>query len=178
MAWSTPLTAVSNATLTAAQWNASVRDNLLETAVAKASQSGSYFAGTGLNAVAERIIASDTVATSETTTSATAVDLATIGPSVTVTSGARILLFMTAGISNNTVNAISTMYIDISGAHTSGVTTQQALRATSATASALTQASIALGIPVTAGSSTYTAKYAASTGTSTFVSRKLTVMPF
>jgi len=37
MAWFTPLAGVSTATLTAAQWNASVRDNLLETAPAKAT---------------------------------------------------------------------------------------------------------------------------------------------
>lgn len=59
MAWVTPLTAVSNAALTAAQWNASVRDNLNETAPGKATAAGQIFVATGLNAVAARVSVQD-----------------------------------------------------------------------------------------------------------------------
>ena len=36
MTWTAPMTAVAGAVYTAAQWNTSIRDNLNETAVAKA----------------------------------------------------------------------------------------------------------------------------------------------
>jgi hypothetical protein len=178
MAWSTPLTAVSNTTLTAAQWNASVRDNLLETATAKASASGTYFAGTGLNGIAERTLGIDSIATAETTTSTSAADLATAGPTVSVTSGTKVVAMLNAGMSNNTVGAISSMFVDVTGATTQGVTNNLALRFTASTAAALSQASMAFGYPVTGGTSQYQAKYSASGGTSTFASRRLTIMPF
>ena len=61
MAWTTPLTAVSNTALTAAQWNASVRDNLLMTAPALATTTGRHFVSTGANTIAERAISSNSV---------------------------------------------------------------------------------------------------------------------
>ena len=69
MVWSTPLTAVANTPLTAAQWNASVRDNFNETAPAKATVGGRIFASTGPNTIAEREVLADVVETAETTTS-------------------------------------------------------------------------------------------------------------
>ncbi len=116
MAWSVPLTAVSNATLTAAQWNASVRDNLLETAVAKATTAGSFVVVSGANTLAERPCLSDTVTTLETTTSTSFTDLATIGPRVTATTGDKALLLMAAQIAANIANAIAIAAWQVSGA--------------------------------------------------------------
>lgn len=56
MAWTTPLTAVSGSILTAAQWNASVRDNLNETAPAKATTADRMFVTTGPNALQQNVI--------------------------------------------------------------------------------------------------------------------------
>lgn len=178
MAWSTPLTAVSNAALTAAQWNASVRDNLLETAVAKATQSGSYFTGTGVNTLAERVAASSSVSTTETTTSATYTDLTTPGPAVTATSGTRALVFTMAYLINNTVNANSYMSVEVSGSSTLAPNDAQAIAHTSATVGAQVACSAAMMFVLTAGSSVYTAKYRVSSGTGSFANRRMTVMPF
>lgn len=52
MAWSAPATAVANTFLTAAFWNTQVRDNLLETAPAKAAAAGDSFYATAANAIA------------------------------------------------------------------------------------------------------------------------------
>jgi hypothetical protein len=52
--WSAPMTAVANSTFTAAQFNQYVRDNLNETAPAKATSAGSYFVADGVNSIAER----------------------------------------------------------------------------------------------------------------------------
>lgn len=52
MAWTAPGTAVGNTLLTAAFWNTHVRDNMLETAPAKATQAGQIFHATGPNVIA------------------------------------------------------------------------------------------------------------------------------
>jgi hypothetical protein len=52
MAWTAPGTAVGNTLLTAAFWNTHVRDNLLETAPAKATAAGQLFQATAPNAIA------------------------------------------------------------------------------------------------------------------------------
>ena len=64
MAWSAPMTAVANTVFTAAQFNQHVRDNLNETAPAKATASGGYFVATGVNAIAQRFADSATDLTS------------------------------------------------------------------------------------------------------------------
>src|ERR1700761_4661249 len=106
MAWSTPLVAVSNSTLTAAQWNASVQANLLETAPAKATAAGQIFVATGTNAIAARppTVASDS--SSSTTTSTTYTDLvAGAGPSLSVTTGTMALVMVNCRLTTSTATA-------------------------------------------------------------------------
>lgn len=156
-----------------------IRDNFAETAVAKATQSGSIFAGTGTNSVAERVPSADFVTNAETTTSTSYTNLATVGPSVTVTSGAKILIGVNAEVGNNTVNAGSLMSVDISGAHTAAATDTYCFGGTSSTANASDRGSMmVLLTSITPGSSTYTAKYRVSSGTGSFDDRRLTVIPF
>jgi hypothetical protein len=173
------MTWVTGAAITAAQLNAHLRDNMLETATAKASTAGSYLGVTGANALAERIMSYDYVSTSETTTSTSATDLATTGPSVTVTASARALVFMTAAIFNNTVNATSAMAVDLSGATTVAASSSVALRAVASTANAGIHASIAIPYSVTSGSNVFTAKYFCSSGsTATYQYRRMIVLPW
>lgn len=178
MAWTLPMTAVTNATLTAAQWNASVRDNLAETAVAKATTSGSYFVGTGTNSMAQRIPQMDAISTSETTTSASYTDLTTIGPTVTVTSGTNALVLITSNMSSNTANIGCFVGLDISGSTTLAASDSRAIIHTSATANAALCASMVALYSVTAGSNAYTLKYRTSSGTATFQYRRVNVLPF
>lgn len=178
MAWTTPLTAVANAALTAAQWNATVRDNLLETAAAKASTLGSYFTTTGVNSLGERLPANAAVFTAETTTSTSYTSLATAGPSATVTASGFILIFISASAANNTVNATSSVGHDVSGATTGTPGDSAALRVTSSTANAQVAASYVLYRIVTAGSNTVTCDYAVTSGTGTFSNRRITVFPY
>lgn len=179
MTWSTPLTATASTVLTAAQWNASVRDNLLETAPAKATTAGGYFAASGANTIVQRTMSAAGVSTAETTTSTTVDDLATLGPEVTVTvSGGRALVGIHARMANNTVNAGCLMGFAISGATTQAVSTSESISHISSTANAFTQAS-AVSIPsLTGGSNTFTSKYLATAGTATFSWRRIWVMPF
>ena len=102
MAWTTPVTAVSGALLTAAQWNASVRDNLLETAPAKATTSGRIFVSTGANAIAQREIKTEYLSASGTTTSTSFVNLTGggTGPTVAVTTGVLALVNIQCQMNN------------------------------------------------------------------------------
>jgi hypothetical protein len=86
--------------LTAAQWNASVRDDLLLTAPALATTAGSIFVATGANTIAQRPVLSDTVTTLETTNSTAYVNVATVGPTVTATTGSLALLLNACQIAN------------------------------------------------------------------------------
>ena len=103
MAWSAPMTAVANATFTAAQFNQYVRENLNETAPAKATTSGGYFVADGVNSIAERFATGNTDLNSGTTTSTTFTDLtgAAIGPTVTVTTGTMALVFIHGQMGNS-----------------------------------------------------------------------------
>lgn len=129
MSWTAPMTAVVGATLTAAQWNANVRDNLLETCVAKATTNGSYFVGRGVNSVAEVVADDDTVATQEDTTSTTYTNLTTVGPQVTLTTGAAAFVTVTAMIAGPGLGNSCHADFTISGATTRAASDTTCLRA-------------------------------------------------
>lgn len=177
MAWTTPLTAVANAALTAAQWNASVRDNLLETAPGISSAAGSIFVSSGTNVIAQRTVSSDTIETVQTTTSTSYTDLATTGPLiVNITTGALALLMYSAYMSNSTTN---TSYVgwDISGSTSVSTSDNTALRFQSGIADqALRSSNVRRLTGLTPGTQTVTLRYRCSGTTSTFANRHIIVM--
>jgi hypothetical protein len=181
LAWSVPLTAVANSPFTAAQFNASVRDNLLMTAPALATTSGAHFAATGANAIAQRISQVDSVATSENTGSSTFVALTTPGGTVTVTSGATCLVAFGSQMFNNTLGAGARMGFEVNGATTLGASDAIATGLQSATASAFMQAyCVTLQTGLTPGSNIFASRYKSPSGvgTATFSVRRMTVVPF
>ena len=180
MAWSVPLTAVSNATLTAAQWNASVRDNLLETAPAKATAAGRLMVTTGANAIAERVPTTQTIATAQTTLSTSYVDLTTVGPSVTVTTGTAAIIILTARINVNTASIQGNMGYAVSGASTIAASDNRCLRAETAGTGEFNRSSmVTMDTTLTAGSNTFTAKYHSGNASATveFADREILVIP-
>jgi ABC-type glucose/galactose transport system permease subunit len=179
MAWSTPLTAVSNSTLTAAQWNASVRDNFLETAPAKATTAGRLIVTTGANSIAERQVGTASVLTSETTASTSPTNLATVGPTLTMTTGSRVIVILGSYMSNSTVSGTNSMFLEVSGATTVAATDPAlAVHFRSSSAAGEAQLSYAFPLDLTAGSNTFTAKYAVNLGTGTFSRRRIIILPF
>jgi hypothetical protein len=181
MAWSTPMTAISNATFTAAQFNASVRDNLLETAPAKATAAGQMFVSTAANTIAARTPGRFTNGTAQSTASLTYTDLATVGPAYSVTTGTSALVIVSAAIGNSVAGGGGLMSFAVSGATpTIAASDDRALRNISSTASATsTLSKVHLQIGLTPGSNTFTAKYAAAIGgTASFQFRELCVIPF
>lgn len=178
MAWSSPLTAVSSAALTAGQWNASVRDNLLETVPAKATAAGRIFVSTGANTIAERVPTTAAVNTSESTTSATMTDLTTPGPALTVTTGTRAIVFLTARIRNDTATQAGIVGYTMSGATTIAATESRSLRHETNGTTDFNRSSYAtIDTALTAGSNTFTAKYLATGGTAEFAQREIAVVP-
>jgi hypothetical protein len=121
-----------------------------------------------------------TVATSQTTTGTSYTDLATGGPSVTVDTGTRAMVIVTATIANNTASAYSYMDYAVSGATTRSASdsTAATVRQTGATSGQnqeirLSSASI---VTLTAGRNTFTSKYRVSGGTGTFINREIIVI--
>lgn len=180
MAWSVPLTAVSNAVLTAAQWNASVRDNLLESAPAKATTTGRLIVSSGTNTVAERAIQTARVIASQGLSSLTYANLATTGPQVaSLTTGANALAFASAACTQNTNSAFALFSIAVSGATTIACTDAESFQfqpSTAATASARGTYCRHFDGTLTPGANTFTMQYRASAGSAFFESRALTMI--
>lgn len=180
MAWTTPLSAVANTALTAAQWNASVRDDLLTTAPALASAAGQIWVSTAANAGAMRTPSFGHVTAAQTTTSVgTFVDLTTVGPTVTVTTGVNAITSHAAAMSNATSGANAIMSYAVSGATTIAADATRCIRSESTPANAEWRCSSTHFVPsLTAGSNTFTAKYTTgSGGTASFKERHLLVFP-
>lgn len=89
------MTFTAGAPLTAAQLNTHLRDNLLETATSKATVAGQIFAGQGKYSIAARLPTFVVDTSSGSTNSTTYTDLASEGPSVTVTTGQRAMVWLT-----------------------------------------------------------------------------------
>jgi hypothetical protein len=177
VAWTTPLTAVANSALTAAQWNASVRDNLLETAPAKATTAGRLFVSTGANAIAQREITTATVNTQETTTSTSYVDLATVGPQVTVTTGTRALVMWAAQMKNASSSTSTRAAVDVSGATTiAAADTDDIIIDGLAANNEIRCSMFKLYTTLTAGSNTFKVQYKVGGGTGTFLDRQICVI--
>ena len=119
--------------------------------------------------------ATATVATKQSTTSTSFTDLTTPGPAVTVTTGTKALVIVTAYI-NSTVDQY--MGFAVSGATTVAAATGYSLTLMSNVADypRLQVSGIWMVTGLTAGANTFTAKYKVSSGTAEFTNRFITVI--
>lgn len=179
MAWSAPMTAVANSTFTAAQFNQFVRDNLNETAPAKATGSSGYFVGNGVNSIAERRAMSAADLTSGTTTATTYGNLtgSGIGPTITVDTGPAALIIVRCS-AENSGGGSSRMAYDISGATSLAAADNRGVGFFGAAGGNINASDASLVSTLTPGSNTFTARYRVSSGTGTFTSRRILVLPF
>jgi hypothetical protein len=119
------------------------------------------------------------VATLQTTTSTTFVDLATVGPAVTMTTGTKVLVFVTCGtISPGGTSGIGSMGVTVSGASTISANDNNCMILFSDNNLRTWALSYVYPLTVTAGSNTFTAKYRTRAGGSTsgFENRRLMVV--
>lgn len=171
------MTAIANTPFTAAQFNTHVRDNLNETAPAKATTPGRIFVVDGVNSIAERAVGSQTNNSIETTTSTSYTDLATPGPSVTATTGTRALVFINSRMSVNAAGGQAFAAIDVSGATTLGGNDANATRHESSAADDIERQSSTTLLTVNPGSNTFKMVYRVTGNTGTFADRHIVVIP-
>jgi hypothetical protein len=174
------MTAVANSIFTASQFNQYVRDNLNETAPAKAVNAGGYFVATGVNAIAERTAGGDLINAAEDTASTTFTDLATPGPAVTKTTGTSAFVAVYGLVSNNTAGFSALMSFDVTGA--TAVTASDTRAVTYqppsvAAARSIRASAVTLLDGLTPGSNIFTAKYRVTGGTGSFNNRRIAVLP-
>ena len=118
--------------------------------------------------------ATATVATSQTTSSITWTNLATAGPAVTVTTGTKALVILTAYTENSSVSNLNQMSFEVTGAtsQSPSFARNYYIRLTSAI-----QASAVIPVTtLTAGSNTFTAKYQVNGGTGQWENRSIIVI--
>lgn len=184
MAWTTPIQFVSNAVLTAAQLNTTIRDNLLETMAAKAlGVEGEYFATSGYNQISSRAVMYNSIFNiTDRTTSSSYVDLASFGPSVTGETGTTAIAFVSAMMQKNAGSDVrneAVIGIEVSGA--SGriePNDDDSLKCAREDQGVAQFSHLIYFTDLTPGSNTFTMKYKISGGTCYFSRRTLIVMPF
>lgn len=113
------MTAVANAVFTSAQFNTYVRDNLNACETGTVTAAKQIFVSTGPKALAAYTPAAATVLTSEGITQNTAGNLATVGPSVTVTTGTTAFVHIASRMEvSDATNVRATASFQVSGATT------------------------------------------------------------
>lgn len=171
------MTAVANSALTAAQWNTHVRDNLLETAPAIASAAGRLIVTDGANSIVERVVDQQIITTSQTTTSSSFTDLATPGPTVTVTTGTKALVFASCQMANSQSNSVTQMSVAVSGSTTIAASQSDDYYNDGLAAGNASRGTVAILFDtLNPGSNTFKMQYRVNEGTGTFYDRTLIVM--
>ena len=119
--------------------------------------------------------ATATVATSQTTTSTSFTDLATPGPAVTVTTGTKALVTVSAYLVNSGTQR-TFMSVTVSGATTLSASDTRSLMTYITGGQELCSSFTVLLTGLTAGSNTFTAKYRVGFSTGTFYNRDISVI--
>lgn len=161
MAWTTPLTAVANVALTAAQWNASVRDNLNETAPALATTVGRTFVVDATNSLLEVSNNGSTYTGGGTdTTNSNTYTTLTGGPALTITTTTKASILQTCRCGMDTAGSRCFYSHAVSGASTIAANDNTAVMMDAhSVARQITMAALALQSSLTAGSNTFTANF-------------------
>lgn len=172
------MTAVAGATFAASQFNQYVRDNLNETAPAKATTAGQFFVSTGANSIAARQLASAVILTAETTTTTSYTDLATVGPQVSATTGPNVLVMFASQIDNSSTNGASACSVAVSGATSISASDDWRIVRDGVTGGNPHRYGAAhLFTGLNPGTNIFTMKYEVGSGTGTFQRRELIVLP-
>ena len=152
--------------------------NNLGTAASFATRNNPTFTGTVNWSGAVLNTNAATIATSNTTTSTSFTDLATVGPSVTLTTGTKVLVILTSRTANDTDSGSTSMSFAVSGASTVAASSTRSFEWQKAGGLVpQIKASAAFMLTgLTAGSNTFTAKYLAGAGTGYWYDRSVIVI--
>jgi len=178
MSWTVPATAVAGQPFTAAIFNAQMRDNLNATAPAQATTISSWFTGSDINAIAERIPAQNNASGSSTTTGTGYGNLAdAVTTSVTVATGTSAWCLLYCNMSNS-ATANTWMSVAVSGATTIAASDTRAIMRNQGNNGQRMGATFYFNGLLTPGNNTFTLQYRVTSGTGTFSVRRLGVIPF
>lgn len=173
------MTATANSAFTAAQFNTHVRDNLLETAPAKATTAGRLVVTAGANSLVERVITQSTNNNTGTTTSSSFTDLSgtTAGPSVTATTGTKALVWFSCQMQNAAAGTVTQCAVAVSGATTLSADSSIDIYSDGLGAGQAQRSGVVhLFENLTAGSNTFMLKYRVGASTGSFYDRSIGVM--
>lgn len=177
MAWTAPKTFVDGVPLTAEDLNIHLRDNLLETEVAKAKTRGSYFVSSDVNQIAERSVSANIVVASVNTSSTTYANLSNSpGPEVTVETGNSAIVILGAFMEHlSLTSAYNRMSFDVSGATTISASDRYSLASQSEFSMVASYSTMLTDL--SPGMNTFTAKYRVTSATGNFANRRMIVIP-
>ncbi len=179
MAWTAPRTWVTGETVTAALMNAHIKDNLLETAAAKAATAGGYFVATGTNTLVERVAAEDFNGGGSNFTSTSYTTTGSAGADVTLTTGTSAFVSVGAHIWHDSAGEKVFVGYAVSGASTVAAGDGAALmHESSAGGNRMAAVFSHLRTGLTAGSNTFTTEWRVDTGTGNVDNTTITVIPF
>jgi hypothetical protein len=175
MAWVT-IPTFTTAVLTTAQANY-IRDNLQETAPAKATQPNQYPVATGVNSLTMRRVNSASVLPVQTTTSTSWTQAG--GPAVTVTTGTTALVFVFCQLTVSANSEAAYYGPAVTGDSTITAEDHRAVTVGRYTSEFLIGAGMAVYFTgLTAGSNTFTGMVRVTGGTGTYDNRRIIVQPF
>lgn len=178
MAWSTPPTAAAGSVFTASIWNTGVRDNLNMNAAAISTTSGWLITTSAAHTLAQREVdetINDTAGTTTSTSFTATLSGGGTSPAVTVTTGIKALIFLTAAVANAATNNSYASYA------VSGATTSAAIDGRSIVMDGGSGKDDRIGVTnffdgLTPGSNTFTMQYRVSASTGTYQKRRVLVM--
>ena len=176
MTWTSPMTAVSGAVFTAAQFNTNLRDNLNETAAALATAAGQIAVSDGANSLSIRTPVTAYIAANDTTTSVTYANIGTFGPVLyNVAAGTQALVT----ICNQSMNGATTAAYMGCGISQGNTRAESDDRSTVVISAQYQSASITIleQSLTPAGNNEFCAHYRASSGTAYFLYRRIIIIP-
>lgn len=118
MAWTAPMTAVDGDLFTATEYNLNVRDNFLEEAPAHATSGGAIFTVDAANQLTQKYPGSVSVVAEHNIRLCDVVykDVQSSGPWVTVKTGSKATVIISAEMKNSNTNAQASASFEVSGA--------------------------------------------------------------
>lgn len=179
MAWTAPMTAIAGSVFTAAQWNTYIRDNLMETEVGRAQTVSGYLVSSGYNQLSERTAQTAFPNSTVTTTETSYADPEEApGPAITAITDTHAIVGV-YGAGRTTGGTAAWISYAVEGASSIEPSDGFAVQFHTVTNDSWRGSAVNMITGLTPGSNTFTVKYRVSTsGTGTFSSVRLTVIPF
>lgn len=177
MVWTTPMTAVAFEPFSAAEYNTHIRDNLLQTGVAKAGAAHEYLVSTGLNTVDWRLAGTSGRDTENSTTSTTYLEL-TNSFEVGLNTGTSAIVIASCIMRNTTAGSSCSMSYGVTGATSIDPSDSWRLMTTQDDGGYVGMSRVSMQTSLNPGFNIFRPWYRSGGGNAFFHTRSLIVIPF